>query len=104
MGSIILLWCGFLVDDTLEIFVTSITVRREGKEVVISNQEKSKNRLSKLLQNGKIAWINNKLSLHPTAQIGESVPFNDSNRLTISDNQSAFLGINSSELSADKDT
>ena len=66
-------------------------------------KKKPKNRLSKLLQNGNIAWINNKFSLHPTAQIQEPVPVNDSNRHTLSDNQSALLGINSSELSVDKD-
>ena len=85
-------------------FFTSVTVKRGGKEVVISNQEKSKNRLSKLLQNGNVAWINNKFSMHPITQIQESVPENDSNRPTISDNQSALLGINSSELSIGKDT
>ena len=85
-------------------FFTSVSVQRGGNEVVKSNQEKSRNRLSKLLQNGKVAWINNKFSLHPTAQIQEPVPVNDSNRPTQSDNQSALLGINSSELPIDKDT
>ena len=63
-------------------FFTSVSVQRGGNEVVISNQEKSRNRLSKLLQNGKVAWINNKFSLHPTTQIQEPVPVNDSNRPT----------------------
>ena len=44
-----------------------------------------------------------KFSLHPNTQIGEPVPLNDSNKLTLTDNQSALLGINSSELSASKD-
>ncbi|MDE5967525.1 MAG: hypothetical protein K2G64_00335, partial [Muribaculaceae bacterium] len=35
---------------------TSITVSREGKEVVISNQEKSRNKILRLLQSGKIVW------------------------------------------------
>ncbi|MDE7393179.1 MAG: hypothetical protein K2M80_01720, partial [Muribaculaceae bacterium] len=35
---------------------TSITVSREGKEVVISNQEKSRNKILRLLQGGKIVW------------------------------------------------
>ncbi len=35
-------------------------------------------------------------SLHPKAQIEESVPLNDSNELTNDNNQSALLGINSS--------
>lgn len=38
-----------------------------------------------------------RLSLHPTAQIKESVPFNDQNKPTYSDNRSDLLGINSSE-------
>ena len=45
-----------------------------------------------------------KFSLHPTAQIGKSVSFNDSNRPTMTDNQSAWLGINSSELLPRKST
>lgn len=39
-------------------YFTSVTVRRDGQEVVISNQEKRVNRISKLLQNGAVAWIN----------------------------------------------
>ena len=84
-------------------YFTSVTVSKEGHEVVISNQEKSKNRISKLLQNGKIAWIDSKFSLHPKTQDEESVPLDDSNRLTLTDNQSALLGINSSEPSASED-
>ena len=38
------------------------------------------------------------------AQIGKSVSFNDSNRPTMTDNQSAWLGINSSELLPRKST
>ena len=79
---------------------TSITVSKDGKEVVISSQERSANRISKLLQQGKVTWIDGKFSLHPTAQIEESVPLNDSNRPTSTNNQPALLGINSSELSA----
>ncbi|MBO7281106.1 MAG: hypothetical protein J6V00_08090, partial [Bacteroidaceae bacterium] len=85
-------------------YFTSVTVSKDGKEVVISNQEKSANKISKLLQNGKIAWIDTAFSLHPTTQIEESVPLNDSNKPTSTDNQSALLGINSPELSTDKVT
>ena len=85
-------------------YFTSVTVSKDGKEVVISNQEKSENRISKLLQQSKIAWINPEFSLHPNTQIEESVPLNDSNSTTSTDNDTALLGVNSSELSEGKDT
>lgn len=78
----------------------SITVSKEGKEVVISSRERSTNRISKLLQQGKVTWIDREFSLHPTAQIEKSVPLNDSNKPTSTDSQPALLGINSSELNA----
>ena len=74
-------------------------VSKDGKEAVISSQERSGNRISKLLQQGKVAWIDIEFSLHPTTQVEGSVPLNDSNTLTYTDNQPALLGINSSELS-----
>lgn len=81
---------------------TSVTVSKNGYEVVISNQEKTGNRISKLLQQGKVAWIDTAFSLHPTTQIEESVPLNDSNKPTSTDIQPALLGINSSESSESK--
>lgn len=75
----------------------SVTVSKDGKEVVISSQERSANRISKLLQQGKVAWIDERFGLHPKSQIKESVPLNDSNKPTSTDNQLAMLGINSSE-------
>lgn len=85
-------------DGTRYYHFASITVSKEGKEVVISSQERSANRISKLLQQGKVAWINKEFSLHPMPQIEESVPLNDSNGPTTTDNQSAMLGVSSSEL------
>lgn len=90
-------------DGTRYYHFTSVTVSKEGKEVVISSQERSANRISKLLQQGKIAWIDTAFSLHPTTQVEGSVPLNDSNTPTVTDNQPALLGINSSELSQNKD-
>ena len=84
-------------------YFTSVTVKKDGSEVVISNQEKSINKISKLLQNGNVAWTNSLFSSHPTTQIEKSVPLNDSNKPTSTDNQPALLGINSSELSINKD-
>ena len=82
---------------------TSVTVSKDGGEVVVSNQEKSENRISRLLRNGRIVWIDAAFSLHPTAQDGVSVPLGDSNRLTPTDSQSALLGVSSPEHSASKD-
>ena len=42
--------------------------------------------------------------MHPNTQIEESVPLNDSNSTTSTDNDTALLGVNSSELSEGKDT
>lgn len=78
-------------------YFTSVTVSKGGREVVISNQEKSGKRISKLLQQGKVAWINDG-SLHPNTQVGKSVSFNDSNTPTNSDNEGALLGIDSSAV------
>ena len=83
---------------------TSVTVSKDGGEVVVSNQEKSENRISRLLRNGRIVWIDAAFSLHPTAQDRVSVPLGDSNRLTPTDSQSALLGVSSPEHSAGKDT
>lgn len=82
-------------DGSRYYYFTSVTVRKEGREVVISNQERSDKRISKLLQQGKVAWIDNGI-LHPKAQIGKSVSLNDSSNPTNSDNGIAKLGINSS--------
>ncbi len=43
-------------DNTRCYYFTSVTVRKENKEVVISNQEKGKGRILNLLQKGKILW------------------------------------------------
>ena len=83
---------------------TSVTVSKDGGEVVVSNQEKSENRISRLLRNGRIVWIDAAFSLHPTAQDRVSVPLGDSNRLTPTDSQSDLLGVSSPEHSAGKDT
>lgn len=83
---------------------TSVTVQKDGKEVVISNQEKGVNRIKKLMQEGKVIFIKGESSLHPKTQMEESVPRSDSQGSTPPDNQTLGLGINSPELSASKDT
>lgn len=90
------------VDGSRYYLFTSVTVSKDGNEVVISNQEKSSNKISKLLQNGKITWIKES-SLHPITQDGKPVSLNDSNKSTKSGSQPALLGINSPAI-PDKDT
>lgn len=84
-------------------YFTSITVSKDGQEVVVSNQEKTANRIAKLIQQGKLVWLNNS-SLHPTTQVEESVPLNRSRKPTQTDNQPTVLGINPSGISAHKGT
>ena len=91
-------------DGSRYYYFTSVTVSKDGKEVVISNQEKSKKRISNLLQNGVISWINKNVQSVSEAQSEESVPLDDSQAATQADNNTASLGINSSELSESKDT
>lgn len=92
------------LDGSRYYYFTSVTVQKEGREVVISNQEKSHNKISRLLQEGNTVWIKPNSSLHPTTQIEESVLLSDSNGLTSDDNQSALLGINSPANSTNEDT
>lgn len=47
-------------------YFTSITVSKDGQEVVISNQEKERSRIQRLLKNGKLAYIN-KATLPPAS-------------------------------------
>ena len=85
-------------------YFTSVTVSKDGREVVISNQEKSQKRISKLLRQNPVAWINDKFSSHPITQIEGSVPLSETNKPTQTDNRPALLGVNSPELSEDKGT
>ena len=85
-------------------YFTSITVSQDGNEVVISNQERRKNRILSLMNSGNILYQKSN-SLHPKAQVGESVPLNESLSVTNADNNSDQLGIHSSaEDSESKDS
>lgn len=79
-------------------YFTSVTVKKDGQEVVISNQEKTPNRISKLIQQGQLTWISNNSSPYPTSRVEGSVPLNDSRKPTNADNQLTGLGINSSGI------
>lgn len=43
-------------DDSRYYYFTSITVSKDGKEVVVSNQEKRRNAIANLLTKGKMVW------------------------------------------------
>lgn len=43
-------------DGSRYYYFTSITVKKDSKEVVVSNQEKSRNRIMRLLQEGNMVW------------------------------------------------
>ena len=60
-------------------------------------------KIYRIIQYSKIVWINSEFSFHPKTQIEYSVPLNDSNSTTSTDNDNAFLGVNSSELSVEKE-
>lgn len=79
-------------------YFTSVTVKKDGQEVVVSNQEKTKNRISKLIQQGKLTWINNNSIPHPTPRVEGSVLLNGSRKPTDADNQPTVLGINPSGI------
>ena len=83
---------------------TSVTVRKNKREVSISNQEKSEKRISNLLQQGKIGWINQKHQSASETQNGKSVSLGDSRTATKADNNTAPLGINSPNVLTDKGT
>jgi hypothetical protein len=85
-------------------YCTSISVSKDGREVVISNQEKSKKRISNLLQTGVIRWINKNVLSASETQNEESVLLDDSQAATQADNNTASLCVNSPELSASKGT
>ena len=59
-------------------------------------------KIYRIIQYSKIVWINSQFSFYPKTQIEYSVPLNDSNSTTSTDNDNAFLVVNSSELSIDK--
>lgn len=85
-------------------YFASITISQDGNEVVISNQERRKNRILSLMSSGNILYQKSN-SLHPKAQVGESVPLNESLSVTNADNNSDQLGIHSSaEESESKDS
>ena len=91
-------------DGSRYYYFTSVTVSKDGKEVVISNQEKSKKRISNLLQTGVIRWINKNVLSASETQNEESVLLDDSQAATQADNNTASLGVNSPELSDGKGT
>ena len=84
-------------------FFTSVTVHRNNQEVVISNQEKTGKRISNLLQQGEIGWINEKYQPASETQ-GEEISLSQDNSWTDTsgDKNAVPLGVNLSETSAAK--
>ena len=76
-------------DGSRNYLFTSVTIRKEGKEVVISNQEKETPRIERLLKEGKLAYISE-----------ATLPSESTN--STQGNQSTILG--GAILSASKDT
>ena len=84
-------------------FFTSVTVHRNNQEVVVSNQEKTDKRISNLLQQGEIGWINEKYQPASETQ-GEEISLSQDNSWTDTsgDKNAVPLGVNLSETSAAK--
>ncbi len=84
-------------------YFTSVSISKDGREVVISNQERRKNRIVSLLTSGTVLYLKPD-SLHPLAQVEGSVSLNDSRAATQAETITAPHGIHSSEeaSSADK--
>ena len=77
-------------------YFTSVSISKDGREVVISNQERRKNRIVSLLTSGTVLYLKPD-SLHPLAQVEGSVSLNDSRAATQAETITAPHGIHSSE-------
>ena len=77
-------------------YFTSVSISKDGREVVISNQERRKNRIVSLLTSGTVLYLKPG-SLHPLAQVEGSVSLNDSRAATQAETITAPHGIHSSE-------
>ena len=83
-------------------YFTSVTVSRDGKEVVVSNQERRANRIATVMESGKILYLKGNQSAS-VAQNEKPVSLGDSNFSTTTGSQEALHGINSPDLHG-KDT
>ena len=77
-------------------YFTSVSISKDGREVVISNQERRKNRIVSLLTSGTVLYLKPG-SLHPLSQVEGSVSLNDSRAATQAETITAPHGIHSSE-------
>lgn len=78
-------------------YFTSVTVSRDGKEVVVSNQERRAKRIATLMESGKILYLKGNQSAS-VAQNEKPVSLGDSNSSTTTGSQGALHGINSPDL------
>ena len=83
-------------------YFTSVTVSRDGKEVVVSNQERRAKRIATVMESGKILYLKGNQSAS-VAQNEKPVSLGDSNSSTTTGSQGALHGINSPDLHG-KDT
>ena len=83
-------------------YFTSVTVSRDGKEVVVSNQERRAKRIATVMESGKILYLKGNQSAS-VAQNEKPVSLGDSNSPTTTGSQGALHGINSPDLHG-KDT
>ena len=78
-------------------YFTSVTVSRDGKEVVVSNQERRAKRIATVMESGKILYLKGNQSASVT-QNEKPVSLGDSNSSTTTGSQGALHGINSPDL------
>lgn len=78
-------------------YFTSVTVSRDGKEVVVSNQERRAKRIATLMESGNILYLKGNQSAS-VAQNEKPVSLGDSNSSTTTGSQGALHGINSPDL------
>lgn len=87
-------------DGSRYYYFTSITVSKDGKEVVVSNQEKKKNRIQKLLEKGSVIWRTPKDAATSSAE-RQGLDYEQSHEAETATKGS---GITPQSTSVDKDT
>lgn len=87
-----------------EVYSRHTTAKQSAETVEASQEVEQSGTQTSSSMNAPASLKSQEVSLHPNTQVEESVPLNETNRLTITDNQPALLGINSSDFSNGKDT
>ena len=87
-----------------EVYSRHTTAKQSAETVEASQEVEQSGTQTSSSMNAPASLKSQEVSLHPNTQVEESVPLNETNRPTITDNQPALLGINSSDFSNGKDT